>query len=60
LFNIGHKKSDVDIGISKRAVTREELCAMILNLPKNVVIISKEKPADKNGPGSARKQVPAF
>ena len=61
MFNLGHKKRNVDVGISKRAVTKEELCVMLYNLPKNVVIISKGKPENnKDGPDSKKKELPPF
>jgi hypothetical protein len=41
LFNISHKKRDVEVSISKREITKEELCAMIINLPPSVIIISR-------------------
>ena len=56
LFNLGHNKKNVDISLSKRSITKEELCVMMIDLPKNVVIVSKEKAqSNKDGPDSKKK-----
>ena len=59
VFNLMHNKRDISTAISKRAVTKEELCVMIMNLPKDAVIVSKFKP-DGNGPETKKKELPPF
>ena len=59
VFNLMHNKRDISTAISKRAVTKEELCVMIMNLPKDAVIVSKFKP-DGNGPETNKKELPPF